>query len=1272
MMRVHLKKIGFCAFDIRCDLIISGNGKTEKIASGLVNPFLAHLKAAQDQMAKGGYSITLETEPGSDASWFTKGTIERFVRFVSTPEILERVYTLESEILQIEEAIVIQSNNDMGLSAVEEHQAKLTGNIEGGRPLPNSNEEKAIVLYSPGAHPPETKLPTEQEANSKVQLKKVLETRKSVLQKEQGMAFARAVAAGYDIDQMAPLMSFAEAFGASRLMDACLKFMELWKRKHETGTWVEIEAAEVSSRPDISVMNVSGIILSNAANKQWPDTLDSNGKESVAPTADEKSPMGQQLPPGHQEYCQGQFPYPMFPPWSMHSPPGTLPVFQGYPMQGIPYYQNYPGNSPFFQSPYPSGDDSRFSSGQRKGRRRHSTDSGDANTEPETWGVDALKTRSQSDVETEKESSAGQEPVKKGSRSGKNKSGVVVIRNINYISSKGQDSSNSESQSASESEIDEEDGDLPASAPDRKHKKSLKPLRMQGSLMDKLNLSDKDGAVTGKEVDGHWQAFQSYLLKGADEAEHATKQDMFAMENGVQVKRQQNNGAIDSCIFYGQDVDRDQEGDMKNMLKISGNLTRMKVSNDEPLMSRRVGQYSDGRISSNSSDPLVISGFGNANDVSDRKSSQNMDDDSYILRSTSQDQSGSDGRNAIDLDSEFPLSVQKAENGSQVKYQADDLSLMPERGTEKESIGYDPALDYSMQVHAEKNGSMDKKNKVIGKDARQGLNKSDKDHKSKFIGNSSDRKKTVGPIRKGKPSKLSPLDEARARADRLRTFKADLQKMKKEKEEEEIKRLEALKLERKKRIAARSGSIPSPSASQQTRKQLPTKFSSSSHKGSKFSDAEPGSSSPLQRYKIRTVSTESSDSLKASKSSKLSTESHSAGNRLSKSVSSLPAPMKENQGVMSDSKASMARIRRLSEPKPSSTHHVSSVKLQNGDPLSKPKISNGPENKKISAIVRHDKSKAASLPELKIRTAKGHDVSRGISAVKEMHPKVNGSKFPVASAGTELRRENEHNTDVDDNPIIEKTVVTLECEKPSIPTMCISEGNSGPQKGLSGKCILGEKTEPALDHAVTPAQISPLCTGGPDREAIEHQVQVQPASYEATAHNANNTEKEASKLSSSSSAVKPYQAPYARVSSLEDPSTRNSDYGRAPSISFQTATDSGTFKSYVSDSKGFKLEKIPESLDKPQVKEPSKGFKRLLKFGRKSHANVESDDVSASGSETDVGVANAGSGGEAYTLKNLISQEETPPAGNTPQKASRHFSLLSPFRSKTSEKKPTG
>lgn len=51
----------------------------------------------------------------------------------------------------------------------------------------------------------------------RVQLLRVLETRKVVLQKEQGMAFARATAAGFDMDHMTHLIMFAECFGASRL-----------------------------------------------------------------------------------------------------------------------------------------------------------------------------------------------------------------------------------------------------------------------------------------------------------------------------------------------------------------------------------------------------------------------------------------------------------------------------------------------------------------------------------------------------------------------------------------------------------------------------------------------------------------------------------------------------------------------------------------------------------------------------------------------------------------------------------------------------------------------------------------------------------------------------------------------------------------------------------------------------------------------------------------------------------------------------------------------
>lgn len=132
------------------------------------------------------------------------------------------------------------------------------------------------------------------------------------------------------------------------------------------------------------------------------------------------------------------------------------------------------------------------------------------------------------------------------------------------------------------------------------------------------------------------------------------------------------------------------------------------------------------------------------------------------------------------------------------------------------------------------------------------------------------------------------------------------------------------------------------------------------------------------------------------------------------------------------------------------------------------------------------------------------------------------------------------------------------------------------------------------------------------------------------------TEKEPSK--SSNIAEETYHAPYARVSSMEDPSTRNTEYGKAVPTSLEPAAIGvETVKAHVSDIRNSTLEKIPEAIEKPQVKESSKGFRRLLKFGKKSHSsassgrNLESDNVSIDGSEA-VETATNGSSDEGNVL----------------------------------------
>ena len=66
----------------RCELLVSYDGTIEKVASGLVKPFVTHLKVAEEQFALAVKSIKLEVDRYKNVeTWFTKGTLERLAYF---------------------------------------------------------------------------------------------------------------------------------------------------------------------------------------------------------------------------------------------------------------------------------------------------------------------------------------------------------------------------------------------------------------------------------------------------------------------------------------------------------------------------------------------------------------------------------------------------------------------------------------------------------------------------------------------------------------------------------------------------------------------------------------------------------------------------------------------------------------------------------------------------------------------------------------------------------------------------------------------------------------------------------------------------------------------------------------------------------------------------------------------------------------------------------------------------------------------------------------
>ncbi|QCE02358.1 hypothetical protein DEO72_LG8g369 [Vigna unguiculata] len=226
----------------RCELLVSSDGNTEKLASGLVKPFLTNLKVAEEQVALAASSIKLEIDRHKNAeAWFTKGTLERFVRFVSTPEVLEMVNTYDAEMSQLEAARRIYSQG-----AGDQRSDPQGGNGVG-----------AITVA---------------DATTK-ELLRAIDVRLSAVRQDLTTACARASASGFNPHTITHLKHFANRFGAHKLNEACTKYMSLYERRPDLiSHWPGGDDRELRSSisSDMSIDNDDG---PNQAQAQVQDQL---------------------------------------------------------------------------------------------------------------------------------------------------------------------------------------------------------------------------------------------------------------------------------------------------------------------------------------------------------------------------------------------------------------------------------------------------------------------------------------------------------------------------------------------------------------------------------------------------------------------------------------------------------------------------------------------------------------------------------------------------------------------------------------------------------------------------------------------------------------------------------------------------------------------------------------------------------------------------------------------------------------------------------------
>lgn len=287
--------------------------------------------------------------------------------------------------------------------------------------------------------------------------------------------------------------------------------------------------------------------------------------------------------------------------------------------------------------------------------------------------------------------------------------------------------------------------------------------------------------------------------------------------------------------------------------------------------------------------------------------------------------------------------------------------------------------------------------------------------------------------------------------------------------------MEGLKRERQKRIAARTNpnTTHSPSTPQHTKPRSATKVSPSSYKSSKFTDSEPGSSSPLAKVPIRRTSIGSGGSQNAAKTSRLNTNS----NMFTHSAPSLREMKKETNGI----------TRRLSDPKLNSRSHAS---------VSKP-VSSRSQANKVSAIAQLDNNKSTALPESRIRSPKTLlGTVQNKPYTKESSQRKPGMKTSAVSENREAKRVNKkgpRRSNSEENPVIEKTVVMLENEVVSSPYLKASETID--VKDRLYRDDSKEKSWVGSEYAAIRAPPSPVVIGGVE-SSINHSHDSRITSYE--------------------------------------------------------------------------------------------------------------------------------------------------------------------------------
>lgn len=754
------------------------------------------------------------------------------------------------------------------------------------------------------------------EENSKLRLQRVLETRKAVLHKEQAMAYARALVAGFEQDDIADLIAFADAFGASRLREACINFIDLCKKKNEDRLWIdEIAAMQAFSQPELPYLGTSGIILAgedhiNGQNLMInvPSNSLSGAKQNVSGDAsvsdstpshgsvdanqDTSLPTSAQLPSSNGR-AQAPVSWPNHIPHYMHNFQGPvfpqMPPYPGYLFPGMqPGSSYYPGSMQWPSNVEGSGPvleqeivNNRNHKSSYRNKKKHSsgrlqeTSEQDGSTEPS----DASSESESDDVNLEHSKKYSSKEQSRKKKHGKKSSRKVVIRNINYITSK-KDGDDTVSEGSTSDEDGPIDGDSlkqqveqAVESLERRHKSSSRRHRKQvgtkltGILNGSDDLADQEIKNTipnnsvGEKKNDNWDTFQNLLMR--DESSHVGSETIsmevqegssfpFNLEREKVTK--QRTVPSDSFVLTGRNTSKEggtQSGSFEVDENFRPSIKKADSSYEELLFMQRSeesGNYSHAILSDNATkssiskcqkegdwfissqpdksanqdgnkdlnmfdgiyvSPIVADNFNAGKDKKDV-----FGDDSFMVQARPFDnQSDSQVRTDISMVSDIveaaqydyatPESHKKPEVVA--AHEPDELYMMLDRDSTVEHglASWTPEMDYESSILAtqakkshsdsETTNCVDEKLPSSGTKGKKGGNP-----EGKVSGKEARSKVLNGQIAKSRSNIMSRSQKPNSGS------RTSVPKGKFEKEEENRRRMEELRIERQKRIAERS------------------------------------------------------------------------------------------------------------------------------------------------------------------------------------------------------------------------------------------------------------------------------------------------------------------------------------------------------------------------------------------------------------------------------------------------------------------------------------